>query len=151
MSGNSRLIGSKGFVKRIKFTFDDFQRVLEVQYTDTIIEAKEFTTRQANNFIQNNKLDLFIWNPYKETPIRNRWDVVRKRSDSYFPTERETMSWEARKVIMLSKTDVKFLCKKGNLNNYYSEEEAISEALERNNKIIIDLQNEILTLTNHKK
>ena len=151
MSENNYILSGKGFFKNIKFIYDTENNKpigTEIRWTDVLREAKSFNLKIAKRIILNNQLDAFIWNPFKEEPIRNKWKVV-KRSDYssfYDDTVHSVLEWMPIKVKMESYTDVKFLIndrKSLIKNNYYDENEAIEIAKKRNMSMIAELNKKI--------
>ena len=142
---NNFIVSSKGFLQKAEY--DGTKKIFI--WCENLRDALSFKSTGAKRIIESNNLDAFIWNPFKEEPIRNKWEVVR-RGDSYDLLEElrhESHEWYPRKVVMESKTDAKFLSNK-NIEEkcLYSYEEAVQIANEKNEKTIEDLKSKIIKL-----
>lgn len=108
---NNFIITSKGFLSDITIG-DETQGYAKIfHWSESIRKAKRFNKKSALNIISKYKLDAFIWNPYKEEHIVDKWEVVR-RTDyfSYLNDEKhEVLEWYPRKIVMGKKTDIGFL------------------------------------------
>jgi len=139
---NNFIVSGKGFLKSTDFNVDTKQ--VDVVWTDLLRDAQKFNTKTAVAIIEKNKLEAFVWNPYKEEPIRGKWEVVQRQKhyDFFNDEDHKALEWKAVRVTMEKKTDVNFLLTKGvEKKGYYnSEEEAIEIAQERNQAIIAELE-----------
>ena len=134
---NSFIISGYGFLAEI--TLDEqFKPVFK--WVPSIREAKRYTSKQAKILIEKHQLKAFVWNPFKEEPIRDKWEVVRRREYHDFINDEnhEALEWRAIKVKMQSDTDVKFLTQT-KTPEYFTQEQAISIARERNQVAINEL------------
>jgi len=139
------IVSDKGFLKSI--TVDENHNKV-FNWTDKVREAQIYKTTAATNLISTHNLSAFLWQPYKEEPILNQWDVC-QRSDYYNFTHDEThkvLEWRVEKIVHESLTDLKFLQnrKSKNIKQYYnSEEEAKKAANHRNILMLTELQDKI--------
>jgi len=138
---NNFIVSGKGFLKSTEFNKETLKT--DITWTSLIREAQRFNAKPANTVVKKHNLEAFVWNPYKEQPVRGKWEVVKRQSHYDFCNENEhkALEWKAKKVMMESKTDVKHLMSNGvDKTEYYSEQEAREIAKERNQAIIIELQ-----------
>jgi len=143
MSLNNYIVSGQGFLKESHFDRDEKKQVFT--WTRTLRDAKEFKSKSARLFIESNNLDAFIWNPFSEEPVKNKWRVVRrsKHHDFFNDEDHGVLEWKAQKVMMESKSDVRFLMTGRGKNPetlYDSLEEAEAIAFEKNRAILIELQ-----------
>lgn len=134
------IAGSKGFFK--SYTFDEkYNKIFH--WTDKIREAKQFQTAgKATKYIAGMNLDAFVWNPYKEEPIRDKYDVIKKRS--YYSSNDLIHEWVIEKVMMKSNTDAKFIeNKQTEESKYYTLEQAQEIAFERNMAMFKELKTKL--------
>jgi len=142
---NNFIVSSKGFLKSI--IFDKENNKHEIEYTQLLREAKRFKSKAAIELIKKFEIDGFIWNPYKEEPIKDKWCIY-QRNDYYTFLDEEThnvLEWLPKKVVMESKTDVKHLTSNGinNIVYYDSYEEAAEVCRLKNTVMIKELQDKI--------
>ena len=149
MSENNYVVSGKGFFKATKLIYDmetsDSTLIVgtEMVWVDNIRNAKKFSGKSARNLIKNHGLDAFVWSPFKEEPIKNKYEVVRRNEyKSFYEDEiHNVLEWIPRKVVMESLTDVKYL---NSINSkpaeYYDQDEAIKVAREKNMAILIELE-----------
>ena len=139
---NNFIVSGKGFLKSTEFNKDTLK--VDIVWTNLLREAQKFNTKTAVAIIEKNKLEAFVWNPYKEEPIRGKWEVVQRQKhyDFFNDEDHKALEWKAVRVTMEKKTDVNFLLTKGvEKKGYYnSEEEAVEIAQERNQAIITELK-----------
>lgn len=133
---NNFIIGGKGFLKSISFNRDENQFVME--WTQFIREAQKFKTKSALDIINKYNIDAFVWNPYKEEPLKEKWFVSQRRD--YFMGDYD--EWKPNRVVGEKKTDVQFLTSKGIDNKIYydSYEDALEVCQIKNLEIINELQ-----------
>lgn len=139
---NNFIVSGKGFLKSTEFNKDTKQ--VDITWTSVLREAQRFNSKTAVTLISKNELEAFVWNPYKEEPIRGKWEVVQrqKHHDFFNDEDHKALEWRAIKVTMEKKTDLNFLLSRGvEKTGYYdSLEEASEVANERNQAIILELQ-----------
>jgi len=143
------LISGKGFFKEKLSKYEDGLHTNTLCWTSTLREAKLFSSqKQAKEFIENNQIEAFVWTPYAEEPIINKWAV--KRRGGYYDImgeeEHECLEWRAVLVIQESRTDVKYLvnkCKNIDENEYFTKEEAEKIAREKNLLILEEIKNKL--------
>lgn len=139
---NNFIVSGKGFLKSTEFNVDT--KKVDIVWTNLLREAQRFNTKTAMAIIQKNDFEAFVWNPYKEEPVRGKWEVVQRQKhyDFFNDNNHKALEWKPIRVTMENKTDVNFLLTKGvEKKDYYnSEEEAIEIAQERNQEIILELQ-----------
>lgn len=150
MSANKNVVSGFGFyveTKRI-YDFDDQLKVkgFERQYvwTDKAREAKVFETKSAIAFIntlKNQNIDAFMWNPYKEEPIRDMYKVVRRTEYTSFYSEdkHKVLEWIVIKLKMANHTDAKFFANMME-KDYYPYDEAVEIAKQKNLEMLIELE-----------
>ena len=140
---NKYIISGEGFYVGITYTDNvraDIVLAKTILWSKLISNAKPLTNKQAENVIKTNNLIAFVWSPFKEDPIRNKWMVVRRSEYTDWNSDEthNVLEWMVKKVIMESNSDIKFL-NGTNPTEYYSHEEAIAIAHERNQIIIEEL------------
>lgn len=139
---SSYIVSSKGFFKG--FTFDEkFNK--ESIWTDKVREAKPFMTAgKAKKYITSANLDAFVWNPYAEEPIRDKYEVIKKSSQFYDRNNDLIHEWIIRKAMMKSNTDAKFIeTKQLEETKYYTLEEAQKIAFDRNMAMFAELKTKL--------
>jgi len=140
---NSYIASGKGFLKNVSFDRDNKEHIFE--WTPTLRDAQGYNSKSARNLIDKHELDAFIWQPYAQEPVRNKWRVVRRSNhyDFFNGEDHEVLEWKAQKVTMESKSDARFIMAKGNDSRetlYDSLEEAEAVALEKNEAILEELR-----------
>jgi len=148
---NNFIASGNGFLKSIKFDIEIKQHVLE--WTGVLREAQKFKRGKALDIIERYSIFGFVWNPYVEEPIRNKWEVLQRREFSLIIDDiNKSLEWKPEKVKMKSKTDVSYLLSKGvdNTNYYDSYEEALSVCNVKNLEMINELQTKILAMERNK-
>ena len=145
---NNFIVSGKGFFKSITFNINTKQN--DIEWTELLREAKTFKTKLAISIIEENNIDAFVWNPYKEEPIKGKW-IVYKRRDHYnfiHDETHKTLEWKPERVVMENKTDVKYLTSKGaDKETYYnSYEEALVVCQEKNIEMINELKQKMTNL-----
>ena len=139
---NNFIVSGKGFLKSIEFNKDE--KRIYIEWTQVLRDAQRYHSKQAVNLINKHKIEGFVWNPYKEEPVRGKWEVTQRREHYSFihDESHKALEWRPEKVIMKSKTDVNFLTSKGvDRNVYYnSYEDALEICQERNRQIILELE-----------
>jgi len=145
---NKYICTGKGFVKGT--TFDRNHPDIKerwtpiVVYTNTLRDAKVFTSAHIAKFIEKHNIEGFVYSPWSEEPIRDLWRVVLKEQIKYDEgyTNRRTLSkWEAVRATMVSESDVKWLLTKKNLKEGLLTEEEAKLLAEKKNKELIDFLN----------
>jgi hypothetical protein len=139
---NNFIVSGKGFLKSTEFNKDT--KLVDIEWTHVLREAQKFHSKSAVNLINKHNIEAFVWNPYKEEPIRGKWEVTQRREHYSFihDENHKALEWKPEKVIMEKKTDVNFLTSKGVERKVYydSYEEALEICQERNRQIIIELE-----------
>jgi len=143
MSMNKYIVSGQGFLKESHFDRDEKKQLFT--WTRTLRDAKQFKSKGARLFIESNNLDAFIWNPFSEEPVKNKWRVVRrsKHHDFFNDEDHEVLEWMVQLVMMESNSDAKYLATNKNSNPetlYDIKEEAEEVAKEKNHAILIELQ-----------
>lgn len=145
---NNFVVSGKGFLKSSEFNVDS--KKVEIEWTQILREAQRFNSKTAASIIAKNGLEAFVWNPYKEEPIRGKWEVTQRRDHYNFihDEHHKSLEWRPGRVVMEKKTDVNFLTSKGvEKKNYYdSYEEALVVCQERNQEIIDELKSKMISL-----
>lgn len=149
MSQNNYIVSGEGFLKDIAFDMDN--KVFIPEWTNKVREAKAYSYKSACVLIKKHNLSAFVWNPFAEEPIRNKWRVVRRRDYRSFAVDKthETLEWKPEKVMMQSKTDVKFLNSRDSTPEtlYDSLEEATVVANEKNEVMMKELQEKMNSMS----
>lgn len=149
MSLNNYIVSGEGFLKSVTFDKDD--REYKYEWTNLIREATPYKYKAASVVIKNHNLNAFIWNPFTEEPVRNKWRVVRRRDYRSFVHDEnhEVLEWKPEKVVMESKSDVGFLRNRSAKPEelYDSLEEATVVANERNMVMMQELQKKMESMS----
>ncbi len=139
---NNFIVSEKGFLKSIDFNKET--KVFDIKWTKVLREAQRYNSKPAVNLLKKKEINGFIWNPYKEEPIRGKWEVVQRKSGYSFDDKElhKALEWKPEKVLMESKTDLGFLLSDGVERKVYYD--SYAEALEicqvKNLEIIKELQ-----------
>jgi len=139
---NNFIVSGKGFLKSSSFNIES--KLIELEWTQVLRDAQKFKTKAAVILIEKNGLEAFVWNPYKEEPVRGKWEIVQRREHYSFihDENHKALEWRPERVVMEKKTDVNFLTSKGVERNVYYD--SYAEALEicqlKNLEIIKELQ-----------
>ena len=145
---NVFIASGKGFLKSYVNLFASDRRVppdYEFEWTQNLMYAMSFeSTKHAKIF--KNKIDseCFIYNPYIEEPIKNRYKVVRRSHfhDIYDETDHEVLEYMVLPIRCENNSDVSFLNTKS-LKIYHDLDEANKICNELNEKILNDLLNKM--------
>jgi hypothetical protein len=147
---NQYIVSGFGFLKEIRLT-EEFKQVPE--WTNNLIEAKKFTSKQAKNQIRtmlpNMDVICFVWNPYQEYPKIRKWEVVQRGEfyDVMDETEHKVLEWFVRKSHVRPMTDAKHLITKGEETGqklYMTEEEAKDVARKKNMEMLEELNRKVI-------
>jgi len=142
---NNFIVSGNGFLKSI--TFDKENKKFNIEWTHQLREAEKFKTKSAIELINKYQIDGFIWNPYKEEPIRNKWKIVQRSEYDIFADyeKHKVLEWIPERVVMEKKTDVDYLITKGvNNKTYYdSYEDAVEACIIKNLEILNEIQEKI--------
>lgn len=142
---NNFIVSGKGFLKSTTFNID--YKKIDIEWTNLLREAQKFNTKTAVELIKKNNLEAFVWNPYKEEPIKGKWEVTQRKDYYNFidDEQHKSLEWKPKRVIMEKKTDVNFLLLKGAEHSVYydSYEEALEICQEKNRQIIIELEDKM--------
>lgn len=136
------IVSGKGFYKETIYNELHERKVI---WVNKISNAKSFKSGEANKRICNLGIDAWVWNPYEETPIKDRWDVVQRSNHYNFLDDENNLvlEWMVIRMTGLCDSDVKFIKNKAPQNRYYSYDEAIQIAKEKNIKMLEELQTKI--------
>jgi len=117
------------------------------EWTNLLRDAKKFKTNSAISLITKHQLEAFIWNPYKEEPIRGKWEIRQRNEYNAFSDYKKhsVLEWVPERVVMQKKTDVDYLISKGvdNKTYYDSYEDAVVACRIKNLEILNELQEKI--------
>ena len=116
------------------------------KWTNKLREAKEYNSSTAKNIVKALKeqdIIAFVWNPFAEEPIRDKYEVTRRKEFTNYNTfdrdYHKVLEWRVEKLVMENKTDVKFL--NDTLpKNYYDYDEAVEICRQKNLEILLDLE-----------
>lgn len=143
---NNYIVTSNGFIKDIYFDKKTLTR--KIEYTKHLRYAKLYSSKQAQNIIDKWKLEAFVYNPWKEEPIREKYEVVLQQS--YNLDFGEVPIYIVRRAIMEKETDAKFLQnKKLTISKLYSFDDANIKVKELNSKMFKNLEIKLLTNEPH--
>jgi hypothetical protein len=139
-----------GFVKGTKF-HDALKQTL-VEYTDKIREARPFSTSSAEKFMDFHNLKGFIWKPFEQEAIRDKYTVKKVRMAWKEEKDEKIEEWQPVKIMMSSDSDIAFLMSgKCESDNAMTFEEAKAEALRLNTEMLGELMNKIDNLKTQKE
>ena len=79
---NNFILGPTGFLASSEYNKET--NTLDIVWVSEIRNAKRFTKKSAISTIAKLKIQGFVWNPFREEPIRNKYEVVKRK---------ETFSW----------------------------------------------------------
>ena len=139
MKNNKFIVSGGGFLSEIQI-LDRGQK--HYSWVDNLSKAKPFTLKQAKNEIGLIPFQCFIWSPFAEEPIKDKYKVVRREAhyDFFNNEQHEALEWTVVKVHD-SFSDFKFLKEIDSPNavKHYSLSEAIQVAKENNLKILAEI------------
>lgn len=143
---NSYICTSKGFLKSI--SFDNIKKETIFEYTEHVREAKHFKASSAKKYIERNNIEGFVWKPFEEEPVRNKYYIDQracKTDFNDFTITHKVMEYYPVRVTMESLTDAKFLNNTlPKVDEYFDTiEEATNAAVEKNKELITELINKI--------
>lgn len=124
---NNFIVSGKGFLKSITFNIET--KEFDIEWTQQLRDDKRFNSKSATKLIDKHQIDCFVFNPYKEEPIRGKWKII-KRRDIYCENH-NVFEYIPERVVMESKTDVKFLNGVDN-KTYYDSYDDFSRVLKDN-------------------
>lgn len=115
-----------------------------VVYTTKLRDAKKFNTKAARSFMEKHDIKGFIWKPYEEDPVRDKYIVkrIKKYGFEYGEEEKhdEIEEWQPVRMFMAHDSDISFLTSKRlQADEGMSFEEAKAEALRRNTEMLGEL------------
>lgn len=137
---NNFILGPTGFLASSEYNKET--NTLDIVWVSEIRNAKRFTKKSAISTIAKLKIQGFVWNPFREEPIRNKYEVVkRKETFSWKDKTDSILEYYPQKLIMGNKTDLKYL---SNINSepkkYYDYDEAVTICKELNKDILVELK-----------
>ncbi len=139
---NNFIVSGKGFLKSTTFNIDSKQ--IDIEWTRVLREAQRFNTKTAVNIIAKNGLEAFVWNPFKEEPVKGKWEAIQRKDhhDFFNDEDHKSLEWRPMRAFLEKRTDVNFLSSNGveKTKFYDSYEEALAVCQERNKEIIEELQ-----------
>ncbi len=139
---NNYITTAKGFIKSIIFNKETLK--YNIEYTTKIREAQRYKTTTALAILKNHKIEGFIYNPWKEEPIRDMYEVVIKK-DYSFRSNKEPEYYIYQKAKMCNETDAKYLEKQHLvINKLYTLEQAQEKVNELNKEILTKTMNAII-------
>lgn len=143
---NNFIISGKGFLKTIVFDKESQKHVIE--WTQQLRDADKYkTSKTATKIIEKFNLNAFVWNPYKEEPIRGKWEIKQRQYYNTFMDyeKHKVHEWIPERVVMEKKTDLNYLVTKGIDNKTYfdSYEDAVNACKVKNLEILNELQEKI--------
>lgn len=145
-----------GFVKGKHHDKSNNETVIE--YTDKVREAFGFKTEAAMKWIEKYDIKGFIWKPYAQEPVREKYEVRKTHTYGFMcDTEEEEKNiveyWKPSRMTMLHDSDVSFLFNKGKLDSEkgMSYEEARAESIRLNTEIVDKMKIRIDKIANDEK
>lgn len=140
MSSCKYIVGNEGFLKNVKYNKSE----VTITWTTKLIEAKCYSGKSAINIIEKYNLNCWIWNPYEEKSIPNKYKVIQR---NYFDCEDDTthnvLEWIVVKEHIIE-SDVNYLInKKIKPVECYDYDEAIKIAKEKNIEMLKELSKKI--------
>lgn len=140
---NSYVISGKGFFVEWNFDLEDYTK--SPIWSHSLRDAKHFNSSSARKFIEKNDFEAFLWQPKKEEPIRGMFRVVKQTSyNMMHEEERLVQIWEVQKVMMESKSDVKFLMgMEKNNGDYLEYKDAVELCNQRNMELFSTLKEKL--------
>jgi hypothetical protein len=140
---NSFICTDKGFVKNCSkhYSSELNQMVQNIEYTDKLRDALRLTRKQAESNISKYNLNAFVWNPFTEQPIRDKYRVVQARIDYI----NKANHYVVEPVKMISNSDVKFLTN-SLPTEYLDYDDAVKLCLQKNEDIVEKIKNVHLEL-----
>ena len=154
MKAKNYICTAYGFVKGT--TFHELAKTVLVDYTEKLRDAMQFSTKGAEQFMERHNIKGFVWKPYSQDPVRDKYVVkrVKKYGFEYDDDERrdEIEEWQPVRMFMAHDSDVSFLTsKKLQSDEGMSFEEAKAEALRRNTEMLDELMGKMENLKNKKE
>lgn len=132
---NSFILGNNGFLK--EFIIDENYKKIPI-WTTTLRDAKRFNSSTARKIIDNG-LEGFVWNPYVEEPVRDKYRVNQRNNNYTFLDKYKALDWYVQKVKMEAHTDAKFL--NGDIKiDYYDFDEAVKICKQKNLEILEEVK-----------
>ena len=131
---NNFIISGQGFYNG--FEIDEKYKKVHLWVSD-LRDAKKFKGDTARKIIDKINIECFLWNPYKEEPLRNKWIIFKDDSNvisKYIP----------KKAFMKSKTDVKYL--NDEVFDYYDYDKCLKLCNDMNNQSYIIIEQTIKKL-----
>jgi len=127
-----------GFVKSVsrEYSLELNQMVHNIEYTRTLRDALRLTRKQAESHISKYNLNGFVWNPFVEEPIRDKYRVIQP-TIGYFG---KSNHYVVEPVKMISNSDVKFLTN-SLPKDYLDYDEAVKLCLKKNENIVEKIKN----------
>jgi len=143
------IISGNGFLLGVENTpiMEDNKRIgtnKKYIWSDSIIGAHEYTSKQARQMINLMDFDAFYWSPKKQFPLRDKWEVKQRQPGIDFCSYEEHLVGEfyVEKMVMRSNSDLSYLMS-GSVVGGYSEEEAHKIAREKNLELKAELARKI--------
>jgi len=134
------IVSDKGFYKQR--SFDAINRVHTVEWVESLKDAKHVSTRKtANNIIDKLGVPAFIWSPFTEKHVSQKWTVTLVSSRWHGSTHDNTPFWEPSKAIIEPESDLSTI-KKIHRNIvdsrilFDSEQEALEECIRLNQNLM---------------
>jgi len=103
---------------------------------------KDLQKKSATSTINKLKIQGFVWNPFREEPIINKYEVVKRKDANYWGAqEHHILEYYTQKAIMCNKTDLKYLNSMDKEHpKYYDYDEAVAICKELNKNILVELK-----------
>ena len=134
------IVSDKGFYKQR--SFDVIKRIHTVEWVESLKDAKQVSTRKtANNIIDKLGVPAFIWSPFTEKHVPQKWTVVLVTSRWHGNNHDNTPFWETSKAMIAPESDLSVIKKihQNTTDNrilFDSEQEALEECIRLNQNLM---------------
>lgn len=144
------IIGNKGFYCGLIKTGNGKNTKMINSWSKNIKDAMFLNSKTAKNLLDN-KIDGFIWYPFKENNIEKQYKVIliEHHDDNYNTTH---YVWEAvRDYSNINNSDIDYLKRKGKaLKKTYTKAEAEQIAINKNKEFLEKINNSIKEMIQKK-
>lgn len=143
------VVTAKGFLKEaeirvIKDSEGKFVKLKEIlKFTKNLREAKPHTKKSAINMLSKHNLVGFIYNPYAEEHVKNKWEVKKRTHYEWNQPKPAVEEYEARRVYSNEVNDVLYLKNNLSIPSYLTQKQAEREAIRLNRLALKELVEKI--------
>jgi hypothetical protein len=134
------IVSDKGFYKQR--SFDVLNRIHTVEWVESLKDAKQVSTRKtANNIIDKLGVPAFIWSPFTEKHVPQKWTISLVTSRWHGNNHDNTPFWEPFKASIAPESDLSVIKKihqniTDNRILFESEQAALEECIRLNENLI---------------